>query len=418
MILQLRKRLTLLMLSVIAAIVLCTSGASLIVSEHQFSLGEQVRFDAQVNQIYQDVRTNQIMQNAQLAKIEVASDLIVSIIKNDTPVAFRGGWQPLTDRNALIAQAIASAPDSVERWNGSITGDYGERYLAAIRRTSRYLNAHTVVILQDVQKEDAQRLTQRFLYAGISLLALIVLSFFSWFFTGRFMRPIRDSYEQQNQFVAAASHELRTPLQMIRSSVEALKLNPVDTEFLYEQIEKELSRMGKLTEDMLILTTAPNWKTVTGSPVEVNSLIEAAIDNHRSEAMENGIELSYVSPFKQLPILEGNELMLQRALNVLIDNAICYTPPGGHVTVSVALRQRTIEISVQDDGLGIDIVHRTHIFERFYRADKSRSDRTHSGLGLSITKQIIINHGGQVAYSPVTPHGSRFSIILPLIPND
>ncbi|MEG2623812.1 MAG: HAMP domain-containing sensor histidine kinase [Clostridia bacterium] len=417
MIFEFRKRLTLLLISVIAAVVLCTSGAALIVSEHQLSLGEQVRFDAQVDQIYRDVSTNQIMQNSQLAKFEVANDLVISIIRDDEPVAFRGGWQPLTDRSTLISRAMASSAGATERWDGSVTGNHGERYLAAVRRTSRYLSAHTVVILEDMRIEDDQRLTQRLIYAGIALLALSVLSLFSWFFTGRSMRPIRDSYEQQNQFVAAASHELRTPLQMIRSSVEALKLNPPDTEFLFVQITNELSRMGKLTEDMLILTAAPNWETVNGDPVEVDALIRVAMDNHRVVAMQKGIELSFTNLPAPLPLLEGNELMLQRALHVLIDNAVCYTPSGGHVTVTATLQTRTLEIAVQDDGPGIDVVHRTHIFERFYRADKSRTDRTHSGLGLSIARQIIVNHGGQLVYMPIKPHGSRFCMILPLISN-
>ena len=174
--------------------------------------------------------------------------------------------------------------------------------------------------------------------------------------------------------------------------------------------------MGKLTEDMLILTTAPNWEAINANPVEVNALIDVAVNHYRAEAIQKGIELTYSQSFTRLPVIEGNELMLQRALNVLIDNAICYTPSGGHVSVSAALQPHTIEISVEDDGLGIDDIHRAHIFERFYRAEKSRTDRTHSGLGLSIAKQIVMNHAGQLSYHPVKPHGSRFCMALPLIP--
>jgi len=313
MIHALRKKLTLLLISVISTLVLCTAAAALIVSEHQLNLGEQVRFSAQVDQVTRDVRIGGIMQAAQLAKAEVANDLIISILDDGVPVPFRGGWQPLTDRSTLISRAMASAPDAAERWDGTVTGDHSERYLAAVSRIGGYRSAQTVVMLEDMQMEDAQRRAQRLMYAGITLLALTVLALFCRFFTDRAMRPIQEAHEKQNQFVAAASHELKTPLQVIRTDVEALRLNPPDTEFFTEQIIIELSHMGKLTEDLLILTAAPNWKTVKGDPVEVDALIREAVDNHRAAAKQKGITLSLVTLPAPLPLLEGNGPMLQRA---------------------------------------------------------------------------------------------------------
>jgi signal transduction histidine kinase len=98
-----------------------------------------------------------------------------------------------------------------------------------------------------------------------------------------------------------------------------------------------------------------------------------------------------------------------------VDNAICYIQEGGHVTISAARAARRIEISVEDDGPGIAPEHRTHIFERFYRIDQSRSDRRHSGLGLSIAREIAELHGGGLSFSPATPRGSRFEISLPFV---
>lgn len=418
MISTLRKKLALLLISVIATVVLCTTAAALIVSEHQLNLGERVRFNAQVDQVVQEVRMAGIMQSTQLAKVEVAYDLIIAISDDGGLVPFRGGWQPLTDRSTLVTRVMASASDVAERWDGTVRGDHNERYLAAVCRIGGYRSVRTVIMLEDMQKEDAQRHSQRLMYAGIALLALIVLSLFCWLFTNRAMRPIQDAYDKQNQFVAAASHELRTPLQVIRTATDALKLNPIDNASFTAQIVDELSHMSKLTEDLLILAAAPNWKTVKGDPIEADLFIRNALNHHRAAAAQKEVALTLQASSAPLPLLEGNEIMLQRALNVLIDNAVCYTPPGGHVMVAVALKPRTIEISVQDDGPGIASEHRAHIFERFYRIDKSRTDRAHSGLGLSIAKQIIVNHGGQLTYIPIKPHGSRFCMILPLISND
>ncbi|MEG1516518.1 MAG: HAMP domain-containing sensor histidine kinase, partial [Clostridia bacterium] len=323
MISTLRKKLALLLISVIATVVLCTTAAALIVSEHQLNLGERVRFNAQVDQVVQEVRMAGIMRAAQLAKVEVAYDLIIAISDGGGLAPFRGGWQPLTDRRTLVKRAMASVPDVAERWDGTVMGDHNERYLAAVCRIGGYRSVRTVIMLEDMQKDDAQRHSQRLMYAGIALLALIVLSLFCWFFTNRAMRPIQDAYNKQNQFVVAASHELRTPLQVIRTATDALKLNPLANAFFTAQIDEELSHMSKLTEDLLLLAAAPNWKTVKGDPVEADIFIRNALNHHRAAAAQKEVALTLYSSPEPLPLLEGNELMLQRALHVLIDNAVC-----------------------------------------------------------------------------------------------
>lgn len=106
--------------------------------------------------------------------------------------------------------------------------------------------------------------------------------------------------------------------------------------------------------------------------------------------------------------------MLQRAINVLVDNAICYTQAGGHVKVFAQRQGHEVALIVEDDGPGIAPEHQDRIFERFYRVEKSRTDRAHSGLGLSVACSIAASHGGKIIYSSVKPHGSRFCIVLPI----
>ena len=414
MIYTLRRKLALLLISVIATVILCTTTAALVVSERQFDLNEQARLDVQANQLVQDVRMNGIIQAPQLSKLEVANNLIISILEEGNPIPFRGGWQPMTDRNLLVSYAMASVSDAAENWDGIIKGDHGERYLATIRQVNEYRNVRTVVVLQDMKTADEQRLKQRLNYAGIALLALILISLFCWQFTGWATAPIKEAHEKQNQFVSAASHDLRTPLQVIRTNTEALKLNPPNAAFFIEQILNELSHISKLSDDLLVLTAVPNKKALEGNPIEIDELIRNAIDYYSAAANQKGIELSLSIPTVSLPLLEGNEAMLQRALNALIDNAICYTPQGGHVKVAASLQSRNVLISIQDDGPGISLEHQPRIFDRFYRVDQSRTDRMHSGLGLSLAKQIITSHGGRLTYKTARPHGSVFCMILPI----
>lgn len=415
MIRTLRRKLSLLLISVITAVLICTAIAVLILSEHQMSISEAARFGAKVDQVAQDTKAGRVLQSSQLAKYEVANDVVVAIIDDGGFVPFRGGWQPLTDRTVLIVRTMDAMQNEAEQWDGSIRGDHGERYLAAMRNVGGYRMTQTILMLEDMQREDSQRNNQRLLVAGIAILALSILAVFSWFFTDHALKPIQEAHDKQNQFIAAASHELRTPQQVIRTATDALKLQPPDISVFYDQIDDELTHMGKLTDDMLVLTSTSGWRAEKNDPIEVDMLVGTSVDTHCAAAVQKGIELSVIESKEPLPILEGNELMLMRALNVLIDNAIGYTAQGGHVTVSALRKAKTVEISVEDDGPGITVEHREHIFERFYRADKSRTDRRHSGLGLSIARDVALRHDGKLTYHPIEPHGSRFTLTLPCL---
>lgn len=412
MIAALRRKLALLLAGVLSAVILCTALAALIVSERQMEESEWVRLTAQAERVAQDVRVGSVLQASELGKMEAAGGLVVSIADGGGPIPFRGGWRTATDRDVLISRALAAAEGADGGWQGAVVGEHGERYLAAVRFLNDYRNARTVVVLRDMREADAQRRVQRLLYAGIALAALAVVALFCWFFTGRAVRPIREAHETQNRFVSAASHELRTPLQVIRFNAEALRLEPPDPTPFVEQILKELMHMGRLSDDLLLLTAAPE-RMERGGPVEAGALIQRAAECHAAAAAQKGVQLHAARPEGTLPLVEGSEAMLQRAVNVLVDNAVCYTPAGGHVKISVQRQGRSVALIVEDDGPGIASEHRAHIFERFYRIEKSRTDRAHSGLGLSVARSIAASHGGKVTYDPVKPHGSRFSIVLP-----
>lgn len=248
----------------------------------------------------------------------------ISIWDEGGPIPFHGGWQPASDRDSLISQAMEQASDYNERWDGTIRGEHGERYLATVRRVSNYRFIRTVVMLQDEQSADTQRAGQRWRYAAIAILVFILIAYLCWLFTGKMIQPIKEAHEQQNQFVSAASHDLRTPLQVIRVNAEALKLNPPDRDRFIDRILKELTHVSNLSEDLLTLTTTPDDSTAQGNPVEISDLVNNAVDYYKGAAVQKGISLSSMLPAEALPLIEGNEAMLQKALNILVDNAVCY----------------------------------------------------------------------------------------------
>jgi len=415
MIHTLRKRLSLLMISLITAVLLCAAVLVLFLSERMFNENERSRLNIQADQLAQTVKINELLRTSQLAKLEVSNGLIISIWDEGGPIPFRGGWQPASDRDTLISQAIEQVSDNAGRWDGTIRGEHGERYLATVRRVSNYRFIRTVVMLQDEQSADAQRAGQRWRYATIAIFVFILIAYLCWQFTGKMIQPIKEAHEQQNQFVSAASHDLRTPLQVIRVNTEALKLNPPDRDRFIDRILKELTHVSNLSEDLLTLTTAPDDNATQGNPVEISDLVNNAVEYYKGAAAQKEIALSSSLPAEPLPMIEGNEAMLQRTLNILIDNAVCYTPAGGHIAVEVSLQAKKVTIAVRDDGPGIAPEHQARIFDRFYRVDKNRTDRAHSGLGLSIAKKVVDDHGGELTYKTATPHGSVFTITLPCL---
>jgi len=427
MIKSLHKRLALLLILAISLALLTASGAALWVSERQLTLREQAAFLARLDGLAQDVRMERSVNNAQLAKSETTDHLVLSIYDNGQPMSFRGGWQPVTPRAELLERVKRAADrtgvsigngSTDARYVGELRGDRGERYLAAVQTIGGYRSQRAVVMLMDMRAQDAQRASQRLLFAGITLFAVAAMSVFGWLFTAHAVRPIAQAHAQQNAFVAAASHELRTPLQIMQSSLDALNGNPDDPSRFTRAMQRELNRMSRLSEDLAILANAKGETDSLFGPVELVELANEAVRDHIAAAEEKQIALTLTGPDMPPPPVEGDPLMLRRAINVLIDNAVCYTQRGGRVEVSIGTEQKQLLFCVQDDGPGIAPEHQPHIFERFYRADQSRSDRTHSGLGLSIAKEIARRHGGQLSYEHVKPRGSRFTIRLPRIPHE
>lgn len=425
MIRTLHRRLAALLISAISLALLGASGAALIASERQLSLREESAFLNQLTALTQDVRMERSLANTRLAKAEAVDRLILRVYDNGQPIAFRGGWQPDTPRDDLFARALGAAaqagvsPDSATdaRWTGALRGDRGERYLAAVQSIGGYRSRRAVALLMDMQKQDAERIAQRWLFAAITLGAMAGMAAFGWRFTARAVKPIGAAHDRQNAFLAAASHEFRTPLQVMQSSLDALKSSPTDPVRFTDAMQRELRHMRRLSEDLMLLTGATDARPSTArfGPVELRELAEDAVRDHLDAAAEKQIALTFIEPSTPPPLIEGDAPLLCRAIYVLVDNALCYTQSGGHVEVSIQVERKFLCLHVKDDGPGIAPEHRPFIFDRFYRVDPSRTSRIHSGLGLSIAQQIAVQHNGRLSHhTPSTPvgivHGASRSV--------
>jgi two-component system OmpR family sensor kinase len=228
----------------------------------------------------------------------------------------------------------------------------------------------------------------------------------------------RASEDRMRRFVADASHELRTPLTSIRGFAELFRMGGVDpgTELprVMSRIENEASRMGVLVEDLLLLARLDQQRPLEREPVDLVTVATDAVQDARLVAPRRRIELVV----DDRPVVTGDDARLRQVLHNLLTNALTHTPDESPVTVRLAASDEPAPqavVEVADRGPGIDPADSARVFERFYRADDSRSrEAGGSGLGLSIVASIVAAHGGSVTVAQRDGGGAVFRVALPL----
>ena len=227
---------------------------------------------------------------------------------------------------------------------------------------------------------------------------------------------INAAYRSQMRFVSDASHELRTPIAVIQGYANLLdrwgKDDPATRQEAIDAIRQEADSMKELVEQLLFLARGDNDSMkVSFEPFD---LTEVAGEVLRETQM---IDQNHIFAAQwSLPVPVWADLgLIKQALRVLVDNAIKYTPQGGHITIRAEGADGMARLSVEDEGQGIDSDSLPHIFDRFYRTDESRARQTGgTGLGLSIAKWIADRHGGWFEVTSWPGAGTRITLVLPL----
>ena len=234
----------------------------------------------------------------------------------------------------------------------------------------------------------------------------------------RMAEQLERTETMRRQLIGDVSHELRTPLTAIGGYMEGLTdgVLPATPE-TFEQVRVEASRLSRLVDDLQELSRvdAGSYR-LDVHPVTLSTLLETTVKRLSHQFDEKQVTLTRrLSP--DLPPVLADEDRITQVLTNLLGNALAYTPAGGEVTVSAVKTGDKMLVSVKDNGLGIPAESLTHIFDRFYRVDKSRSRAAGggSGIGLTIAKALVEAHGGRIcAESPGEGQGSSFSFTLPV----
>lgn len=230
---------------------------------------------------------------------------------------------------------------------------------------------------------------------------------------------VRRAEAVRRDFVANVSHELRTPLAAIKSVIEtldsgALEEPDVARDFL-ERADREVDRLVRMVEDLLDLSSIESGEVpMQEQPVDIGNVVRDAVSRLEPVATKQGLELT-VRIEDALPGVLGDAEHLERVLVNLVQNAIKFTPPGGRVEVSVTASRDVLVVQVSDTGEGIFSEDLGRVFERFYKADRSRVSAG-TGLGLAVAKHTIEAHGGSIKAESEPGKGATFTFTLPAVP--
>lgn len=279
-------------------------------------------------------------------------------------------------------------------------------------RATRHLGA----ITQTAQRLRPERLNERLAIAGtgdeLDQLAETI---------NRLLDQIGEYLQQKRDFLANSAHELRTPLAAIRSTIEVALASERDNEeyqdLLVDIIDRSNTLETLVNQLLLISETEGEPLQFQSAPVAFDRIVRQTVEMFNGVAESRNIAL--VAQIAEDVIVQGKAHLLKQLANNLVDNAIKYTLEGGRVTVSLTTSptERNAVFRVNDTGIGILPEDQPHVFDRFFRADKSRTllaEATGTGLGLSICQAVVTAHGGTIRCQSTFHEGSEFVVELPL----
>lgn len=268
----------------------------------------------------------------------------------------------------------------------------------------------------DVIAETNQRLILRLFLINLLILAGSAVA--GYFLAGKTLKPIGDMMDEQNRFITDASHELRTPLTSLKSEIEVnlrdKNITIDDAKKLLQSNLEEVNNLQVLSDGLIKLTQYQ--KDHNGLPmikIQLNTITTDAIKKISTAAKAKNIRIENAM---QNVTITGNQPALTELFVIFLDNAIKYSRKQKVVKLESKRNDGHIVIRISDEGIGIDQKDIPHLFDRFYRADKSRTKTNINGygLGLSIAKQIIEQHHGSIYVESKLKKGTTFTITLPV----
>ena len=259
---------------------------------------------------------------------------------------------------------------------------------------------------------------QAFLYVSLWFLSLIAVTIMSHFLIKKALEPTEVMLKSQKDFIASASHELKSPLAVILANAEKLEQLQIDhTEFRksVKILDNECMRMSKLVKDMLLLASsdAKSW-TLCKNIIDIDTLLISLYEAYEPICISKKIRLRLEISESSYPKFCADGERLFQILSIFMDNAIHHSINNEQIEIKTAVTAKHITFFVTDHGRGIPEDVKPYIFNRFYCADESRTDKSNFGLGLSIADELAKMMNGKVGCKDTDGGGATFFVTLPL----
>ena len=252
-------------------------------------------------------------------------------------------------------------------------------------------------------------------FITVDAIIMIFIIIIEFFLTHKTLEPIRSNMQKQKRFIADASHELRTPTAVVISGLEvALSNKNLDFSTAKKTLENTLNEMREFSElSNTLLDISKNDSKISNKfeSININALINSVVNKDKNLALLK--EINIETNLKNDATILGNKIDLERVIYNILDNAIKYTPKRGNITVSDEISKGKYILTISDTGNGIpkDIIDK--IFDPFFRGDASRNTEG-AGLGLTLSKKIILNYKGTIAINSEENKGTNVIITLPI----
>lgn len=420
-------QLTLLCASITILVLLLTTFLYLAVSEKNLKEAYFTSFQGDMNTLLSNLENQTVITHEWLSKLEGNGTYIINILDNGTEFLWESRHQDETRRRAIdtgweyyenhfMVESVISPFYTIHtEFAFPSSGKGAADYYGCAAFSVRSAGTLSLLILKPLAPLLAQIRSQRLTFALLVSLSAMILSFFSWYFTGRLLAPIEKSRQSQIRFVAAASHELRTPLSVILSAASACrKARPAEQDRFFSIIYEEGNSMSRLISDLLTLSDADSQSfSIQSAPCEADTLLLNVYEAFEPLAREKGYRLHITLPDKTIAPVRCDCERIRQVLSILLHNAFCYTPSGSSIRLSLADTLSGLYLFVADDGPGIADSAKEQIFERFFRLDCARRSDGHYGLGLSIAREIMTAHHGTISVTDTPGGGATFVLMLP-----
>lgn len=410
------------------------------VSEHSLRTNLVLTFQHDFDTLVSSLEQQPTLTYTFLLRMEQTNDYMIFLWDNGKPLAFnrikshepyaetaQSIYEDYLEETASVLSAGSASSASFlishgDRMNTGIGYIYTGQMSAAEKVLALQRKEGLVLLVLSPNTAFHNRiLQQRILFLLLSLAACLLLTLSAWLFTGRMLRPLRENQERQLAFISGASHELRTPLAVIVSAVQA---RPPHFE---ETVKTEALRMGRLVEELLTLSRLDRSKFyekkndthtrfLCTDSLEPDTFLMNFYEQTEHYVSACGKKLNLKLPDETMPPIHADRDKLHQLLEILLQNAITYTGSDGVITLFLTSDSpsRQISFGISDNGIGVPDSEKNKIYERFYRVDSAHHSKEHFGLGLSIAKEIMELHHGQIHVTDTPGGGATFVCSFPV----